>query len=193
MGVDKAEKIKQRIAQHGFGVTTPKLTKTLSADIFQQHYYDKKTLVLFCKRIGISTTGLKHDLNARIGLFLSTGVITRITPQKNKAKPDSEQGLKLDTRVVYYKSDPETRLFFQQHIPAFRGFSAFVQKWLKERLNRGERFTYAEVIQKHEEHLYNQHQAKVNTKPSIVTHDSCQYNQFCIDYRNVFILQKQNS
>ena len=62
MNLEEAKKIKAYIAQHGFGVATPKLTKTLSADIFIQHYYDKKTLILFCKRIGISTTGLKHEL-----------------------------------------------------------------------------------------------------------------------------------
>ena len=42
-----SEAILQYIDEHGFGETTPPLTKSLKADVFKQHYYDKNELMEF--------------------------------------------------------------------------------------------------------------------------------------------------
>lgn len=138
--------------------------------------------VKFCKSVGISTIGLKNELSERIELFLRTGEIDRINVRKMPGKPDSEAGLSLDALVINYKSDPKTRTFFQQHIPEFTGFSAQVQKWVTERLAQNDKFTYGEIIEEHRAYLSNKKQATIQGKAVKVAHDSCQYNQFQIDY-----------
>ncbi len=126
----EAEAIKRYIEKHGFGGPTPLLCTSLSPDIFRQHYYDKKTLVTFCRAIGLPASGQKNDLNHRIELYLRTGEILEATHKKMTTKPDSETGLSLDKQIVFYKSDVVTRQFFEKYIPEFSGFSALVQKSL---------------------------------------------------------------
>ena len=138
----------------------------------------------FCRNIGISTTGLKEDLNERIEWFLRTGKKTVIRPVQSTAIADSVNGLKLEKRVINYKSDLKTRAFFAGHIPQFTGFSALVQKQIKERLKNNEVFTYADAIQMHKDFLSNKNSEKKAGKAAKVAHNSCQYNQFSIDYRH---------
>lgn len=179
---DASNIIRQYIFKHGFGDTTPPLSKHLKADIFKKHYYDKKELIKFCRSIGISYRGSKSDLNTRIEQYLRTGTITVISPRRNSTKSDSETGLYLDKVVENYKSDLITRRFFKENIPDFNGFSALVQKQLKMRLEDGEKLTYKDVIDMHKQFLKDKERAKKSGKPSKVAHDTCQYNQFLIDY-----------
>ena len=143
------------IKSNGFGDPIPELTRHLSPEIFRQHYYDKTELMEFCRSFGISTAGLKEDLNERIELFLRTGKKTVIKPVQITSIADSVNGLNLEKRVINYKSDPKTRAFFARHIPQFTGFSALVQKQIKERLKNNEVFTYADAIQMHKDFLSN--------------------------------------
>lgn len=170
--------VRQYIAEYGFGAKTSPLNKTLPADVFKQHYYDKKELMNFCRSIGIPTFGLKNELNIRIEQYLRTGNVTVVRPQKKYKTPDSDTGLSLDKVVANYKSDPATRLFFANHIPGFTGFSALVQKQIKQRLADGDTFTYSDAIEMHKTFLSN----KKISKTTSVAHDSCQFNQFYIDY-----------
>lgn len=174
--------IVQYIKKHGFGSKTPLLSKTLPAKVFRQHYYDKKELMDFCRSIGISTSGLKEDLNKRIELYLQTEKITVIETIKKSTKSDSQAGLTLDKFVVNYKSDLATRRFFERHIPQFTGFSALVQKQIRQRLAQGDTFTYGDVIEMHKEFLQNKKEMKNSNEEHKVAHDSCQYNQFFIDF-----------
>jgi hypothetical protein len=91
--------IQQYIEDHGFGPQTPPLSRALSADEFRQHYYDKQTLMEFCRSKGISTFGLKEELNTRIEHYLRTGIVTVVQPPKRSSRPDSETGLSL-SKVV---------------------------------------------------------------------------------------------
>jgi hypothetical protein len=176
------QKVRQYVKEHGFGPKTPALSSDLSPEIFRAHYYDKKTLVKFCRSHNIPSHGLKNELNRRVELFLKTGEVSEEKPARSAGLPDSQLGLTLDRQVVNYKSDPATRLFFKKHIPEFAGFSAYVQKWLKERLAKGDVLTYAEVIAEHKRFLQEKSAAKSTGMPGQVTHDSCQFNQFLIDY-----------
>lgn len=174
-------KILNFIEKNGFGATTPVLNSSLSSKEFSQHYYNKKELSEFCRSVGIPATGQKNDLNERIKNYLETGQIKTADNEnidKCKGKPDSES-LSLEKQVIYYKSDPKTREFFKKHIPEFTGFSALVQKNIKEKLLNNEVFTYSDIIQMHKDFLKTK-----NQKKSKVAHDSCQFNQFYIDYNN---------
>jgi hypothetical protein len=165
--------------------------KNLSADIFCQHYYNKKDLIKFCQQVGISTYGLKKEIENRIVLYLRTQIIEKISIKKsNMVMSDSQQGLKLDKIVVHYKSDLVTRNFFKKYIPEFTGFSAYVQRWLKKRLLNDEILTYADVIEEHKKFLEEKKRKKISGERKIVIHESCQFNQFYIDYN--YCLQKKN-
>lgn len=179
--VNQFSAIRAYIQKNGFGEKTPALTKSLNADVFRQHYYDKNTLLDFCNLHGISPVGLKNELNDRIDLFLRKGIVTRKQPVKKSDKWDSESGLHLDLTVVNYKSDDKTREFFAKHIKDFK-FSAYIQKWLKERLKNGETFTYGDVIEEQKRFQKEKSAAKSAGKPLKVAHDSCQMNQFYSDY-----------
>lgn len=179
----RMKKLREYLAKHGFGSSTPVLSAGLSPEIFRQHYYDKETLIQFCRQNNLSTQGLKNEISDRIELFLRTGEISCKKPFRKVMEPfDSQQTLTLDRRVVNYKSDPVTRAFFAKHIPGFTGFSAHVQKWLKQRLANGELFTYADVVVEHNRFLKEKSEMKLSGERKKVVHDSCQYNQFFIDY-----------
>ena len=150
---------------------------------FRKHYYDKKELINFCRSNGIQTVGLKEDINQRIELYLRTGKVIILAPTKISTRPDSESGLSLDKVIVNYKSDLKTRQFFEKHIPEFTGFSALVQKQIKQRLGDGEIFTYGDAIEMHKIFLKNKANDKASGQPIKVAHNSCQYNQFSIDYK----------
>lgn len=182
MSVKIINELRDYIKSHGFGAPIPELAKVLSVDEFKQHYYTVVELKSFCNSIGISSAGVKSRLNARIEKYLSTGKVTVVKPYKPSGRPDSELGLTLDKKVIYYKSDPNTRAFFQQHILEFTGFSALVQKQIKERLSKGEDFTYGDAIEMHKQYLIDKRKAKAQGGRRKVAHDSCQLNQFSIDY-----------
>ncbi len=57
-----------------------------------------------------------------------------------------------------------------------------VHIWLKEKLANNENFTYAEVIEEHKQYLKDKTRAQVRGEATKVAHDSCQFNQFYIDY-----------
>ncbi len=177
------KKVQEDVVEDGFGASTPTLTQDLSPDIFRKHYYHKETLVKFCREHNIPLQGLKNELSDRVEYFLRTGEVPAIKfSNKVNTPPDSQLGLSLDKRVVHYKSDPVTRVFFEKHIPKFIGFSAYVQKWLKQRLANGEFFTYKDVIEEHKRFLEEKTKDKSSGTLRQVAHDSCQYNQFFMDY-----------
>ena len=172
------------IQSNGFGSPREPLTLSISPDVFKQCYYKKNQLMLFCQQHGISTVGSKHDLTRHIDYFLRTGNIKSDSKKPNQGKADSEQTILLNTPVVHYRSDVKTRAFLKNHIPQFTGFSAWVQNKIRERLANGEVFTYADVIQMHLTFLLQKDRAKATGEKMKVAHDSCQYNQFAIDYKN---------
>lgn len=173
--------IRQYIERHGFGEPTPELNRKLSADVFVQHYYEKTTLMDFCRRFGIGAYGGKKEITDRIERFLRTGQVINNPPPKATSVPDSELGLSLDRQVINYKSDPVTRSFFADNIPGFVSFSAYVQKWTKEKLANGEVFTYRDVIQEHKRYMEKRRQRDADEAVT-VAHDSCEMNQFYIDF-----------
>lgn len=174
--------IKAYITKHGFGTPRSKLVRGMDADIFRQNYYTVTELKEFCDEIGISKAGLKPDLSIRIETYLRSDKIIGTHSYKPTGKPDSQFGLSLNRKVCHYKSDSKTRAFFKDHIVGFTGFSALVQKQIKERLANNESFTYGEVIEMHKQFICNKEQARASGECKVVAHSSCEYNQFSIDY-----------
>ena len=140
----------------------------------------------------MSSSGSKQDLARRVGEYLLNG---RITPQQTARKSktyDSDCEINLNTQVVNYKSDAKTRAFFKKHINEFTGFSALVQKQIKQRVQNGDVFTYAEALSMHVNMLKQEEDAQRSSKVIPIAHDSCQYNQFAIDYKKDLNLKPHN-
>lgn len=57
----------------------PDLTPDLASDIFDDHYWLLAELVAFCRAIGLSASGPKNNVAARISAFLRTG--ERLNPE----------------------------------------------------------------------------------------------------------------
>lgn len=175
-------RVHQYIAKHGFGEPTPPLSSALTAKRFQAHYYDKKTLIQFCRLVGLPISGSKSMLNQRIVHYLDTGKIMSGPKLMRCGIADSESGLSIDKPVIHYKSDAATRCFLETHVTGFKRFSAKVQKDIKMALNQEVSITYGDVIKMYHQHLADQADAKKRHQIRQVTHDACQYNQFAIDY-----------
>ena len=178
------QQIKDYIAKHGLGSPCLPLQQVRSTDEFLQHYYTKQELQAYCRTKGISPSGSKAALNHKILIFLQTGHTVLDTPQQKASNADSKSGLSLSKQVVHYKSDALTREFFKQHIPTFKGFSALVQKQIKQRLSNNENLTYQDLIIMHKAHLESKKLSALSGAAKKVAHYSCQYNQFAIDYGN---------
>ena len=182
----ESARILAHIKENGFGgfkigAARPSLSPSLSPEDFRLNYYYKTELAEFCRAEGIPTAGSKSEMNSRIETYLLTGKIAKLFAAVKTGEPDSRNGLSLDKPVVNYKSDPATREFFKKHIPEFKGFSAFVQKDLKRRLSEGEKLQYRDLIVMHKQFLNSKHN---QSSPIRVAQDSCQLNQFQIDYKN---------
>lgn len=182
---DLKVKVLKHIHKNGFGsikTASSKLSAGLSVEDFRQNYYDKKELMEFCREKGIGSVGLKGDLNERIEIYLETGEIMIEKKKTRIGEPDSMTGLYPDKPIINYKSDPITREFMKKHVPEFKGFSAQVQKDLKRRLSDGEKLTYNDLIGMQKE-FYSLKRNGGNNDHKVVAHDSCQLNQFQIDYK----------
>jgi len=176
------DQVRQYINQHGFGEPTPPLSKALTVKQFNEHYYDKKALMQFCRLVGLPSSGAKPVLNQRIAHYLATGECLSMPKSIRFGGADSEGGLSLDKPVVHYKSDVATRRFLEAHVRGLKRFSAKVQKDIKEALAHETLITYGDVVKMYHEHLADQAHAKKHHLATRVTHGACQYNQFAIDY-----------
>src|SRR5689334_25169938 len=95
----------------------PDLRPGMKVAEFTSYYWLMSELVVFARRLGLSTHGHKPELSARIEQRLR-GVRD---PRERKRKlstepPDSNKVLRRDTPVVNYKSDDKTRAFFESQI-----------------------------------------------------------------------------
>ncbi len=99
----------------------PQLDKNLSAKSFEEFYWLKEELVIFCRKIGISSSGGKRDISDRISKFLQTGEIVTKS-KRGKAKATScfdwkNETLSVKTTITdNYKNTENVRAFFQQVI-----------------------------------------------------------------------------
>lgn len=119
----------------------PKLNKDLDAETFQNYYYLKEELVVFCRENHLPIKGDKKELTERISYFLSTGKVLK-SREKRPAKVSVEK-INEDTIIESNISFSENhRAFFEEKIGGSFSFLVPFQKWLKA--NAGK--TYRDAI-----------------------------------------------
>lgn len=152
---------------------------------FRDLYWLKEELVSFARRLGLRTSGSKPELTLRIEERLggqspsgaAEGSPATARPSQSAAR-DSDQQLSRSTPVVNYKSDAETRAFFQQQIgPAFH-FTYHLNQFRLARTRAGEPLTYGDLI---DEWLAERDRRSApDYKAPIASHGK--YNRFIRDY-----------
>lgn len=116
----------------------------MSADSFREFYWLKAELVAFAVDNGISASGKKRDVAARISAFLRTGSVrsVRKTPRRATGSRDSDTALTRDTPVGGWVCDDRTRAFFEREIGANFHFTVGMNRLARS----GKPLTYGELI-----------------------------------------------
>lgn len=108
----------------------PLLTKSLSNEIFLDHYWLKSELLTFCRAQGLSCQGSKIEVTERISEYLSTGLIKPHKKSKipKVAMPDS---FTLESIIEPgWKCNENLRTFFQQHLGNTFRFNSVVRYYI---------------------------------------------------------------
>jgi ribosomal protein S8 len=112
----------------------PELHTDLSVKDFDEFYWLKEELTVFCRIYGISTAGGKMDIEERIRTFLFTGeVICQIEKQTYSSNFDWKNAeLTLKTPITdNYKNTENVRAFMKKHIGEHFKFNVEWMNWLK--------------------------------------------------------------
>ena len=120
----------------------PNLNVKLDSTTFQNYYYLKEELVLFCKQNGLQSTGSKLELTERIATFLKTGEkqSTKKIKTKRIVLTEIEDNTLIENPFI---CSEQHRAFFKSKIGQSFSFNVTFQKWLKN--NSGKR--YSDAIQ----------------------------------------------
>ncbi|MHC5375822.1 DUF6434 domain-containing protein [Enterococcus sp. LJL120] len=119
----------------------PSISKEMNPYIFQNFYYLKEELVVFCKSQNIPTSGSKEILTERIFEYIKSGQIQESPKNKKVTKIPIE--LTVDSIIEENIVCSEVhRRFFLKEIGSNFKFKVAFQKWLKN--NSGK--TYADAI-----------------------------------------------
>ncbi|WP_087975168.1 DUF6434 domain-containing protein [Oceanobacillus rekensis] len=153
----------------------PNLNQEINSKDFNDYYWLKEELQLFCRENGISASGSKVEISARIETFLRTGKI--IEPSKKpkvKRKAEPQAKLSLDTVITEdHRCSQEVRYFFNTMIPNFH-FSTYIQNYFKN--NNGK--TYREVV----DAWYEEIERKKDPSYKKEISPQFEYNQFFRDF-----------
>lgn len=155
----------------------PILTITTDPKTFQKYYWEKKELIHFCRANNLPAQGEKSDLAERIEKFLRTGEIKKVQARRKVGSWDSDKGITKETRVVNYKNDTKTRLFFEAMIgPKFR-FNAYLRQFSKAE-NIEKNLTYGDLV----EGWLEAEAKKKNSQHNTAIDQQFQFNQFQRDF-----------
>lgn len=129
----------------------PKLTKNIQINDFLDYYWKKDELIAFCVRHGLGSKGSKEELEKKIVLFLKTGKKPQTIRRSNFPQKDSEQEIKVNTKVVHYKNDQNTRDFFISQIGISFRFNGYLREFAKS-LQDGSK-TYGDLVEGYKKSL----------------------------------------
>ncbi|CAM4190072.1 hypothetical protein BAMA_24210 [Bacillus manliponensis] len=151
----------------------PTLTKKINLNDFKEYYWLKEELQTFCRENGLSASGSKLEITARIEVFLTTGEIQKPTRTRKIAVKKTEK-LTLDTVITEnHRCTQEVRAFFKTVIPKFH-FSTYIQNYFKDNVGK----TYRDVI----EAWHEEEKRKKDPKYKKELAPQFEYNQFIRDF-----------
>ena len=153
----------------------PNLTKEIKMKDFNDFYWLKEELQSFCRENGMSASGSKIEIRARIETFLRTGEIIKPSRKSNgNCKAKSQTKLSLDTVITEnHRCSQDVRFFFKTVIPNFH-FSTHIQNYFKNNIGK----TYRDVV----DAWYEEKERKKDPSYKKEISPQFEYNQFIRDF-----------
>lgn len=149
----------------------PKLDKKVDSHALKDYYYLKEELVLFCKELGLQTTGGKLELINRLSHYLDTG--EKLSQKNAKQKAVITKEITLDTLIEEnFVCSEKHRAFYQEKIGSGFSFNVIFQKWLKQHTGS----TYRESID-----AYYKIQTDKKNRPTTID-KQFEYNTYIRDF-----------
>jgi hypothetical protein len=115
-------------------MTRPQLTSQLSAEDFRSFYWLKEELVRFCRENGISASGSKEELAARVEAFLSSGNIAANAPHVRVPKAAGQMPQEFQRETVIgtgWRCSQSLRAFFEREIGPHFHFDSVMRDLIK--------------------------------------------------------------
>ena len=107
----------------------PAFSRQLSASEFQRWYWLKSELVDACRLLGVSPTGSKPDLSARIAAALSGGGVPNVAPRR--VRGEMPERFTLETRIGNgWRCNPALGTFLRAHAGRRFRFNATVRTFV---------------------------------------------------------------
>lgn len=138
-------------------MSRPPLTPQISVSDFQACYWLKEELVIFCRAAGLSTTGAKQELAARICDYLEqkpSAPASRAPKVRGKMPATLTRATVIDAT---FRCSQELRRFFEAEIGRTFHFDGFMRDLVKN----GQGKTLEQAIEAWQAH---QHAPKVETE-----------------------------
>lgn len=154
----------------------PELTNSIGVQVFNNFYWLKEELQLYCRENGISATGSKAEVSDRIETFLRTGEIQKPLRKSRKGvKSQTQKELNLDTVIMEnHRCSQDVRDFFKSAIHSKFHFSTHIQNYIKNNIGK----TYRDVVNA----WYEEEERKKSPTYKKEISPQFEYNQFTRDF-----------
>jgi len=133
--------------------TRPDLNKEININDFKDYYWLKSELMIFCREVGISSSGGKIEIANRIAEYLETGKVTKKAATKKTKLPKATQPITNETIIgIEYRTYKEKKEFLKSAIGNHFHFTIHLLDYFKK--NTGKR-TYGDLVKEwyHEQEL----------------------------------------
>ena len=118
----------------------PTLDQNIALKDFNDFYWLKKELILFCRQHTIPSSGGKLAIAARIRHYISTGIIVQPKSPSHRAVSTfdwSSEQLCSETKITdNYKNGQNARRFFLRAIGSHFSFNVIFMKWMKDNIGK---------------------------------------------------------
>ncbi|RWS41824.1 cytoplasmic protein [Bacillus mycoides] len=154
----------------------PPLTKSISLEDFQNYYWLKTELQIFCREHDLPASGSKIEISGRISHYLATDKILKNSfHQKGSKTSLSYKDLSLQTIITEnHRCSEEVRTFFKEKIGASFRFTVALQKFFKENIGK----TYEDAIT----FWYEENERKKDPSYKTTIGTQFEYNRFTRDF-----------
>lgn len=154
----------------------PPLTKSISLEDFQNYYWLKTELQIFCREHDLRASGSKIEISGRISHYLATGKILKNSSHQKGSKTSlSYKDLSLQTIITEnHRCSEEVRTFFKEKIGANFRFTVALQKFFKENIGK----TYEDAIT----FWYEENERKKDPSYKTTIGTQFEYNRFTRDF-----------
>ncbi|EOO15638.1 DUF6434 domain-containing protein [Bacillus cereus] len=154
----------------------PPLTKSISLEDFQNYYWLKAELQIFCREHDLPASGSKIEITERISHYLTTGKILKNCSHQKVSKTSlSYKDLSLQTIITEnHRCSEDVRAFFKEKIGANFRFTVALQKFFKENVGK----TYEDAIA----FWYEENERKKDPTYKTTISSQFEYNRFTRDF-----------